>query len=233
MVGRDVGVVRWGGRVDVVDHVSVGRDEAVFGQPDQVTLPVEPRVRHHVFRCVLPDRGASAEQPEVVEHGLAKRPGEVVVSKRIGTGVGVEGEFLGLVVAHRQAARVGPGDELVHLAVVHLQLVLVEAVKGIARQLGGRDVGVDQEWSIGQVVREALFGLAAPERLRQGLVGIALLVHLLYSGAGLIEAVGAGELAIQVIEGVVFLEEDYEVVDRCLVRLCWSRRRGRTGAQEQ
>jgi hypothetical protein len=71
------------------------------------------------------------------------------------------------------------------------------------------------------------------ERLWERPVGLALLVHLLYPGAGLIEAVGTGELAIQVVEGVVFLVEDDEVVDRYVVWPRWLRRRGPTGAQEQ
>jgi len=136
-------------------------------------------------------------------------------------------------VAHRQAALVGPGHVLVHLAFVHLELVLIEGVYGITRQLVGRDVGVDQEGGVGKVVREAFVGLTVFERLWERTVGLALLVHLLYPGAGPIKTVGTGKLTIQVVEGVVLLVEDDQVLDRYVAWPRWPHRRGRTGAQEQ
>ena len=62
-----------------------------------------------------------------------------------------------------------------------------------------------------------------------GSVGFALLVYLLHLGARPLKTVGTLEMTIYVVEGVVFLVEGDDVLDRYVVRL----RRGRAAAQEQ
>ena len=127
------------------------------------------------------------------------------------------------VVAHRQALGVLDVGELIHLAVIDLGLLLVEAMHQIGDGHARRHELRDVERLIGQVRREAGIGQLhrRVERRRQHRVrlpgGRIELRHRIVGRAQpahrLLDAFGAGILAVEVVEAVVLEIDDDEVSD--------------------
>ena len=110
-------------RVARVDHVAVGRHRAILHQH---ALVVEDGAQRG--GRVLPFGRARAHEPEVVEERAAERAHEEIVGEGVLAREPAQGQVGRVVVAHHEAARLGPRDEAVVLPAVDLQPVLVVEV---------------------------------------------------------------------------------------------------------
>ena len=164
-------------------------------------------------------RRGGGDQPEVIQKRAAEGRMKKMVAERVLLRQLSLGQIGRVVVAHRQAGGIGPGDEAVHLPAVDLQLLVIEAVDQIAGSILGPNEFRQIERAVGQIggkSRSAVsFGdfLVSVDRLRQSFVRHALLIDLPRRGAGVGKAVGAGEFSVQAVEAPVLLIDDDDMVD--------------------
>jgi len=162
----------------------------------------------------------------VVEERSAKSGLEEVVLQRVAAGDLRQWQLRRVVVAHREPLRVRRGGELVVATTVDLDLVLVVAVHQVDRHLVERQVVVDREWGVREVAVEgiSLRHAAGVGRKRwrgevgvhlgQALQRLAAQVHLPgVSDVRVLQPIGAGEGAVQVVERVVLEIDHHEVLD--------------------
>ena len=120
-------------------------------------------------------------------------------------------------MAHHEAGGVAPGDELVHLAAVDLQLLLIEAMHGVAGRGLEPDIGLGAERAVRQVHGKArvLLGALLPDihHRRQLLISRAALVDLRRHGARIRKAVGAGKQAVEIVEAAVLQIDHHDMID--------------------
>ncbi len=178
-------------------------------------------------------RRARAGKPLVIQERTAERAHEEVVGERVLLRDLPQRQLVGVqrVVAHHQTAGIGDSGEPVVLAAVDLHLVLVEAVVQVARRHADRRVEavriVDREGGVRQVRRHRLRHRRRHAGLRETVPDLrqrrqhgAVAVELLGARGGhVLQAVGARELAIEVIEAAVFRVNHHDVLDRADVRL--------------
>ena len=199
-------------RLDRIDRETVGRDGTIL---DQGALGVELRLQA-VGRVVIARR-AGADQPEMIEEGPAEGSVVEMIGQHIAFGIGPERQLAAVVVAHGQSAAVGDRGELVHLAAVDLDLLLIIAMHQIAGELIQRGIAVGGEGLVGKVGREARIGhgrlLAGIHDRRQRGKGLAVLVHLRRGLQPIVEPVGALEQAVEIVEAAVLQIDHHDMLD--------------------
>ncbi len=242
------GVVLRGDVVAVHEHRRAGDGGCRrIGRHREARQEVAGGVLVHGRDRTLGDRGvgigvfrrARAHQVLVVQERAAEGAHEEVVGQHVFLGQLPQLHAAAVVVAHGEAAGVGPGGELVVAAAVDLHLVLEEAVVEIAGDhvrpdlhAGGLEAGrgVDLEGAVvlagGAAFRHgdrlARCGDAAPDLGQLGEYGARrVAVHLRHvaAGGGRIhagDAVGTGVEAVEVVETAVFRVNDHDVLDALL-----------------
>src|ERR1035437_9276196 len=87
----------------------------------------------------------------MVEERAAEGAVKEIVGQHIVLGIGPERQFRAVVIVHDERGRVRPGDELIHLAAVDLQLLLIIAMPGIAGGLIDIGIGFGAERTVRQI----------------------------------------------------------------------------------
>jgi hypothetical protein len=209
---------------EVFNVEPVGGHEAVVADGGQ---SVSSDLSNDACGCVGEHRAPGGDEPDVVEERPAEGRVEEIVAQRVLPRLGRERQVGRVVEAHHQPLGVAHRGVLVHLPAVDLDLFLIEPVHEVGGIHVGRDVLLDAERCVGEVGREL-----RARRLRQGHEGGPGQVHL-SRGHGVGQAVGSGELTVEVVETVILQIDDdnvLELLEARNVRPTSRRRSGRSGA---
>src|SRR6266403_5595596 len=140
---------------------------------------------------------------------------EKVVAQRVAGRLRRQRETGRVVEAHHQAFGVADQRELVHPPAVDLNLLLIEAMHQVPRGDVRRHELPDVEGGVGQVAGDR--GHAGNGRQRGE--WRARPVHLPGRAGSGREPVGAGELAVHVVEAAILEIDDYDVIELAQLRV--------------